>query len=68
MNVIIINIQNLIKTGCVRVSFENKRLSVDNHFINFIESKEDLLEKFSMFEKVIRLFQVIQRKGSKLGG
>jgi SAM-dependent methyltransferase len=38
--------------GLRKVSFKNDRLTVDDHYINFTKNEEDLLNKFSLFEKL----------------
>ena len=40
------------KNGLRTVAFENSRFSVDNYNVNFIDSKEELLDIFSPFEKM----------------
>lgn len=41
-----------IEDGMREINFTTDRLSVSNCFINFTESEEDLLSKFSMFKKI----------------
>ena len=38
--------------GMRSVSFKNSRLDVDDYYVNFIDSKEELINKFSIFEKM----------------
>jgi hypothetical protein len=38
--------------GMRSVSFKNTRISLDNHYVNFIESEEDLIKKFNVFEPI----------------
>jgi cyclopropane fatty-acyl-phospholipid synthase-like methyltransferase len=40
------------KDGMRKVAFKNARMEVDDYYVNFTESKEDLLEKFKLFKPV----------------
>jgi len=38
--------------GLRRVSFQNDRIKVDNHYMSFVEDEEQLKEKFSLFTPI----------------
>jgi len=40
------------KNGLRSVSLKNQRHEIDNYFVNFIDSKAELIKTFSMFEKM----------------
>ena len=38
--------------GLRKVAFQTERINLDNYFVNFTDSEEDLLDKFDMFQKI----------------
>lgn len=38
--------------GLYEINIHNKRIEISNYYLNFIHSKEEMLKKFSLFEKI----------------